>query len=116
MGVLDFLKGRRAEPAATGRRAYLILLWDTKPWSDVEAQEVVSGKQGELGCPVELLDRVQVQGAFPMEPDEYVVSTALLACRNGGIEVDSDRDRISFKGGQFAPGEGAGLITIEIDR
>lgn len=112
---------RSAIPAGTdtaqsaGRRAYLVLLWDTKPWSSAEQEAIVAGKRAELGVDAELLKTVRVEGPMPTEPDTFVTATALLACEENGIEFDSGSDTISYKGGEHEPGVGLGLITIVVN-
>lgn len=96
--------------------AYLVLLWNARPWSSAEQEEIVATKRAELGCDAELLTTVEVQGPMPTEPDTFVTATALLACKEHGIEFDSERDTISYKGGEQAPGVGLGLVTILVNR
>jgi HEAT repeat protein len=106
-----------AEAAAQVRQrhcAYLVLLWDTQPWAELEQDQVVEGKSAELGCAVQLMKTVRVTGPMPTSPDEYVIATARLACDEAGVTFDSQHDRISYRGGQQQPGVGLGLITIEL--
>ena len=114
---------RPAGDTSIGRRAYLIMLWESEPWSPAEIDELVRAKGLELGCPVEALKSVQVSGDFPTRPDGYVVSMALMACRSAGIPFESSRDTISFAGGPqgsmagLSSGArgGIGLVTVEIN-
>jgi hypothetical protein len=92
-----------------GRRAYLILLWNSQKWSPSEEAEIVRGKTAELGCSATVLKHVQVPGPFPTGPDSLVVALALLACQEARIPFQSGRDTISFKGGAFAPGVGLAI-------
>jgi hypothetical protein len=97
------------------RRVYLVLLWDSSPWTEEEIRQVVVAKQAELGCPTTVLSTLRVTGSMPTEPNSYVVSSALFACQQAGIAYESTRDEISYMGGLHPSGAGIGLITIAIN-
>lgn len=100
---------------ANRKTAHLIFLWNIAPWTRSDIENVIKGKQSELGCPVNYLDSVQVTGLFPTEPDTFVVTTTLLACQKAGIPFNSQRDQIAYKGGMRTLTDGVGLITIIIN-
>ncbi len=92
------------------RCAYLVLLWDTEPWSRSEQEQILRTESAELGCPTKVLKTIRlVDEPLPTTADTYVVALALSLCKMAGISFDNERDQIAFR-----PGVGRGVIEIEV--
>ena len=114
----DIEKNKQYEPPEVTEseddtcKAYLIALYQTDPLDDTEQDELVSGLKQQLGCPTLFLKSIQVPDSFPTSPDTFVIATAMLACEEAGIQFEDGRDTISFRGGEYRPGESMGIITV----
>ena len=103
-----------APPQTEGVRAYLMLLWDSVPWTEEQVRQIEQAKGAELGIPATVLTSLRVTGTMPTQVDDHVISTALQACQQAGIPVVAGRDSITYTGGTNAAGQGLGLITVVV--
>ncbi|OGO33974.1 MAG: hypothetical protein A2Z16_15960 [Chloroflexi bacterium RBG_16_54_18] len=88
--------------------AYLVVLWSQTPPTGLEVEQIGIGMRQQLGLPINHITTMQV-GSMPTYPDEFVISTALLVCKERNIPFDSKRDEIAYRSGM-----GLGIVTIKI--